>query len=197
MAFSSSEGKGAFKDWFQSFATPGRVSWEWEPDIKTVLDIGCGAGAYGKIIKEINPNVHVTGVDAFQPYVDQFDLSRYDEIKVCEAKKFLELARLAKDTYDLIIFGDVLEHFMMDKAFIVMSIARELSKFVWVSIPLQYPGKEWYKGYKQEDEEWARNRYEKHEFDIEVPRFKKIYGPFVGEMHFRVVSIFIAEGERI
>ena len=50
----------------------------------TILDIGCGAGAYARMF----PESKVTGVEIWQPYIEQYNLRHiYDELHVEDARK--------------------------------------------------------------------------------------------------------------
>ncbi len=76
----------------------------------TVLDVGAGSGAYGKLLREGMPKSRILGVEIFEPYVDRFGLEEiYDRVIVGDV--------LDEDfdlSPDVVIIGDVLEH--MDRA---------------------------------------------------------------------------------
>jgi trans-aconitate methyltransferase len=102
-----------------------------------VLDIGVGAGTYGTVLRELCPGAKLTGVEAWAPYVDQFDLHAiYDEIIVADVRYLAALPRA-----DVVILGDVLEHMTEDEAIAVWRMARGAArKAVYLSIPIiHYP----------------------------------------------------------
>lgn len=73
---------------------------------KTLLDVGCGAGMFGKLLKE-NRDIEVWGVeispDAAEKAKNNLDkviVSSFDEKVICPVKYF-----------DVITFNDRLEHF--------------------------------------------------------------------------------------
>lgn len=191
MAFSSSEGKEFFKEWLGFF---GKEFDGNPPIIKTVLDVGAGAGAYGDLIRGVNPDIHVTGIEPFYPYTKRFDLdSRYDTVYVQDIEYFL--IKSVKN-YDLVIFGDVLEHLPLEDALAVIQEIKKRCKFLYISIPL-WANDSWFLGYRQLEDEWKENPKEEHQFEISLTMFKGIFGPFVWTVPYRQVVVFIAEGDLI
>ena len=76
---------------------------------KRYLDIGAGAGKYGKMIKSLVGDCHVTGVEVDKEYIENFDLqSTYDEIISDDIRTVIDGAQNV--TYDVIIIGDIIEH---------------------------------------------------------------------------------------
>jgi SAM-dependent methyltransferase len=76
---------------------------------KSVLDIGCGNGKYGFLIKEYWPETKVDGLDIFPKYFKKHH-SVYDNLFERNALE------VDYDEYDLYLIIDVLEHWPMDKA---------------------------------------------------------------------------------
>lgn len=73
------------------------------------LDIGSGAGKYGRIIKETIDNSFVEGIEMESEYVKKFKLKDfYDKIYVNKVETFFD----NKFDYqtDLVIIGDCIEH---------------------------------------------------------------------------------------
>jgi SAM-dependent methyltransferase len=73
--------------------------------VKRVLDIGCARGGYGKRLKQVRPDIHLTGVE-LNPIMAKYARRYYDEVLTCP----VEEANLAAG-FDLVNCGDVLEHF--------------------------------------------------------------------------------------
>ncbi len=69
-----------------------------------VLDVGCAGGEYGRRLKEVRPDLHLTGIEP-NPVLARKARNRYDEFYASS----LESASLA-DEFDVINCGDVLEH---------------------------------------------------------------------------------------
>jgi len=102
-----------------------------------VLDIGVGAGTYGRVLRELCPGVRLTGVEAWAPYVEEFDLHAiYDDLIIADVRHLDVLPRA-----DIVILGDVLEHMAEPDAVAVWAMARVAArKAVYLSIPIiRYP----------------------------------------------------------
>lgn len=154
MAFSASEGKEFFRDWLVHFAKPLGFT--------RFLDVGCGAGWYGKIIREVfERTVQVHAVEAFQEYVFRHKLGeKYDRI-ICR-----DVRDICSDTesYDLIIAGDVLEHLTKEDAIKVVNALLPKCRFLWGALPLQM-GRPWSTGYKQGPQDYEENPLNRHLHD--------------------------------
>jgi 2-polyprenyl-3-methyl-5-hydroxy-6-metoxy-1,4-benzoquinol methylase len=72
-----------------------------------VLDIGCGAGAFGAALKELRPHLTVTGVE-IDPEAAESARSRLDLVLTGDAES--ALPRLQGQSFDAIVLNDVLEH---------------------------------------------------------------------------------------
>lgn len=76
-----------------------------------VLDVGPGAGVYLDILRSIDPDIHVTGIEVWAPYIEQFRLrERYDLVLQGDVRELRHWG------YDCVIFGDVLEHMPTEDA---------------------------------------------------------------------------------
>jgi glycosyltransferase involved in cell wall biosynthesis len=126
-----------------------------------VLDIGVGFGRWGMITREfcdvwfgrvLPPDwkVHVEGVEAFPKNINAYHSHFYDKVHIGDLR---DLLPTFKDRWNLIIFGDVLEHFEKHEAIQLLHWAVGLSDYVLVNIPL---GDNW-----QQDEAYD-NPYERH-----------------------------------
>ncbi len=136
MPYSADEGK----DWFVKKLTSNSIF--------TVLDVGPGAGIYGQLV---NKNMTVIGsvdaVEVWEPYIRKFNLNKiYTHVAVCDIRDWSNFS------YDLVIFGDVLEHMSRDDARAVWDFAAKRAKFAYISIPIvHYP-----------QGEYDGNPYEEH-----------------------------------
>lgn len=101
----------------------------------SVLDVGPGSGTYGRIVRDVAPGARLVGVEAWEPYIDEFALRDvYDEILVQDARE------LDDWSYDLVIFGDVLEHMSEADASLLWAKAASGRGRVLMSIPIiHYP----------------------------------------------------------
>jgi len=74
-----------------------------------VLDIGCGAGKYGEILRAMFPAAELIGVEVEKSYIERFKLDLvYDDVRLMNATDLITTDIEA--TYDLVIIGDCIEH---------------------------------------------------------------------------------------
>lgn len=95
---------------------------------KIVLDVGAGEGKYADLIAR---RAKVHAVEVWAQNVEQYDLpSKYDEVFIWDARKHEFYG------YDLVIFGDVLEHMTEADAKAIWAKARKQAKAIFMSIPI-------------------------------------------------------------
>lgn len=95
-----------------------------------VLDVGCGCGTYfnllGDYFKEID------GVEVFLPNINNYDLrNKYHKVYNIDIKDF------KYGNYDIIIFGDIIEHLEVKEAQEVLEYAYNHSKEIIVAVPYE------------------------------------------------------------
>jgi len=75
-----------------------------------VLDIGVGAGKIGEIVKAVRPQAQLRGIEAEAGYRSRFEEAwkRYDKVWIGDAQEVS--LDIASSRWNLVIFGDVLEH---------------------------------------------------------------------------------------
>lgn len=117
------------------FSSDENRSWVTEKikqlELKHILDIGAGSGTYGKLIKSIDNNYVVEAVEIWEPYIKEFNLeSIYDVVYLKDAREFEFIKK-----YDLVIFGDILEHMSEDDASKLWNKASNFCKYGLISIP--------------------------------------------------------------
>ena len=99
-----------------------------------ILDIGCGAGIYGKLILKPCYRVAVDVID----YREKYGLMQYyDEFHQLDMRNTEELKKLGH--FDLIIMGDVLEHVTSEEARQVLNTVEEMTECLLVAVPYLYP----------------------------------------------------------
>lgn len=127
MPYSSAEGK----DFVRAFFTL-------EKRVNSVLDIGPGAGVYYDLLHPYVAADYWCAVEIWAPYIEQFKLrEKYDEVVIADVDWF---DWDAAGSFDLVIFGDVLEH--MPRSSAERAIARAIghARYVVISIPItHYP----------------------------------------------------------
>lgn len=92
----------------------------WQTHPKRILDIGCGAGTYGVLLRGFldGPPI-VDGCEAWPEYVDRYRLRGiYDHLHTCYAQ---DIADDVLATYDTVFMGDVIEHMPKDEALALLA----------------------------------------------------------------------------
>lgn len=106
------------------------------PVLDTALDIGAGAGRYGRMIRELRPEAHTIGVEIEPDYVTQFELKTlYDEILVAPASVLLEQVDAI---WDLVTAGDVLEHMTKSAGVDLLHFLVYRTRYIWLAWPERY-----------------------------------------------------------
>jgi hypothetical protein len=80
-----------------------------QEDIKRALDVGCGYGKYGVLLREyLESHPVVDGVEAWEPYVKDHNLKGiYNKLFIDDVTN---LSDKTLSVYDLVMMGDVIEH---------------------------------------------------------------------------------------
>lgn len=144
-------------------------------DSKTVLDLGCGKGIAGQLFNS-DHTYDFTGIDIFAPYV-----------KICQKSgnykkvihKDLTKINLKKNSYDVILLLQVLEHLTKEEAFNLLSEAvKAARKCVIVSLPNGDCSQEEYEDnkYHVHKSKWAPQDLQKLGFEVHGQSFKPIFG---------------------
>ncbi|UJF34265.1 class I SAM-dependent methyltransferase [Paenibacillus hexagrammi] len=137
---------------------------------KVILDVGVGFGRWGVLCREFldvwNGRVgreswetRIEGIEAFSANIDEYHRFFYTKIWEMDASDFL---RTSQDKYNLIIFGDVLEHFYKDEGHKLLAFALDSSDYVMINIPI---GDSWEQG------DVYGNQYEEHKSEWYVSDF--------------------------
>lgn len=109
---------------------------------KTVLDVGPGAGKYGHMIRKIDKDIRLEAVEIDKSYVDEFKLRTiYDKVHVTSIQKFID--KHHEDSYDLVIFGDVIEHLKKSEGVDALNFFVYRSKNIIVQWPHAYLQNSW------------------------------------------------------
>lgn len=104
----------------------------------TVLDVGAGAGKYGKIIKEILPEATVSAIEPTEQYINEYRLQDiYSKVYMQNVHQFIE--NHSKERHDLVVFGDVLEHFFRSQVIDILDYFLYRNKWVLIIWPTHLP----------------------------------------------------------
>lgn len=121
MPISSPEGKSEFIHFIDKY----------KPE--SILDIGAGKGSYGILVRIAHEPKILDAVEIWHPYVEEFNIkSIYNNVFEEDIRQFNNF------NYDLVIFGDVLEHMMKEEAISIWNKAISQAKYAIISIPIGY-----------------------------------------------------------
>jgi len=146
--------------------------------VHSVLDVGAGAGEWGSMLRSsFDRDLKIDAVEVWTPYIERFLL--------CEKYDFVYNSDVREHTnwrYDLVIFGDVLEHMPLNDAVKCFRLASQQARYILVSIPtIPHP----------QDEHFG-NPFEKHLIeDISVEGFIETFGKPSKFRTFPVTTVFI------
>jgi len=96
----------------------------------SILDVGAGSGTYQKLLSEYK---NIDAVEIFEPNIEEYKL-REKYRNVINA----DIRGLMYQDYDLIIFGDIIEHLEISEARETLAYAYNHSKEVIVAVPYLY-----------------------------------------------------------
>lgn len=148
MPFSDLEGKDKASAWIASIKP------------YDVLDIGCGSGSYGQIVRTVANPEDLTAVEIWAPWVERFRLNEiYDKIIIADIN-YLDIK--FRTHYDLVIIGDVIEHMTKPKAKLLLSSLILNNKNVIISFPVLHLDQGAYEGnvYEEHIDHWTAEEME-------------------------------------
>ena len=96
------------------------------PEESTILDVGACDGKWRRML----PEYTMDAVEIFKPYADR--LTGYRKVYN------VDIADFRYNWYDLIIFGDVIEHMPVDRAQKAIKYAAKRCKDLIIAVPFQY-----------------------------------------------------------
>lgn len=146
-------------------------------DPKSVLDIGCGFGLWGFLCREyldvyngrILPQqwqTRIDGVELFAPYIQEHQRVLYTSIRIADIRDIAQ----SLDQYDLVIAGDIIEHFDKDEAEELLFVLHgKADKALMVNIPIG-PGWEHPEAYGNPGE-LHRSQWEPEDFLPYCPNY--------------------------
>lgn len=101
---------------------------------QTVLDVGCGYGKYGVLLREyLESHPVVDGVEAWEPYIKDHKLKGiYRRVYLQDVT---EMETETLNNYDLVMMGDVIEHIEKDAA---LDLLKRISGWVIICTPFDH-----------------------------------------------------------
>ena len=98
-----------------------------------VLDVGAGMGTWYDRLAPLLPGAEWDAIEVWELWVERYNIrERYDRVFVEDART-IDTAKL-HESYDLVIYGDVLEHLTRDDA--VSTVRRLPGRVALFSIPM-------------------------------------------------------------
>lgn len=106
------------------------------------LDVGAGAGKYGRVMRRLCPTAHVTAIEVEPQYIEEYCLREvYDEV-VCGDAIDLISDRIDA-SYDLVIMGDCLEHMRKSDGVDLLNFLAYRCKHMLAIYPLRWIQGSW------------------------------------------------------
>ena len=122
----------------------------------SILDVGAGAGKNGNLIRNSGYSGILDCLEPTESYVTEFNLSTiYNTIYPYSIENFVD--HVPKFQYDLVIFGDVLEHVFRSKVIDYLDYFLYKSKWIIVIWPNN-----------MSQDNWGNNPYEIHKSNFKI-----------------------------
>ena len=103
-------------------------------DIKSVLDVGCGRGMLGCLLRIYREPTRLIAVDTFRPYLDFVEkLGIYDSVLQLDVSK--SKLPFEEKEFDIVLCLEVIEHLKKEEGLRLLSELERVSKRVIVSTP--------------------------------------------------------------
>ena len=123
---------------------------------KTTLDVGSGAGKNVMLCRNVLPNSIIESIEPTMEYVEQYELNqKCDKVYNLSVQDYVN--QHASNRYDLVIFGDVLEHFFRSEAIDYLDYFLYRSKWVIAVWPTNLP-----------QDAWGENHFEIHKSNFKI-----------------------------
>jgi len=103
-----------------------------EAGIQSILDVGAGSGTYSDAFSEAGMSFEIlNAIEVWQPYIEEFKLkNKYNFVYEGDVRDHDHFF------YDLIIFGDILEHMSVSDALEVWNKVSKQADYAVISIPI-------------------------------------------------------------
>ena len=165
----------------------------------SILDVGAGFGRWGILFREfleIWDNSRYDGkweriidaVEIYSGYIKDYHHYFYNNIYIEDALTFL---KKTDKHYDLINFGDVIEHFTKPEGEELISLAMERARYVLINIPI---GKHW------EQKAAGENPYEEHKsvwYNNDFTKFTHYKLKSFNDLAMRDFSVVLLSNQKI
>lgn len=122
----------------------------------SILDVGAGAGKNGKLIRDLGYSGVLECIEPTGSYITDFNLENlYDTVHHADLTTFIDTQY--KFQYDLVIFGDVLEHLFRSTVIDYLDYFLYRSKWIIMVWPINMP-----------QYDYENNKYEIHKSNFKI-----------------------------
>jgi len=106
---------------------------------KVIFDIGVGKGKVGQLCRKVLPRSNIQGFEVYAPYIENYkeNLKAYDKIICADFRQWITVNSAWKA--DIIVFGDVLEHFFYSEVHDTIQFCLYRTKYILIVWPTDYP----------------------------------------------------------
>jgi 2-polyprenyl-3-methyl-5-hydroxy-6-metoxy-1,4-benzoquinol methylase len=143
------------------YSDPSNKEWvvqkirEIEP--KKILDVGVGSGSLEHYVRaNFGASIQLDGIEVWKPYISEFNLlERYNNLFIIDVKQWDNW------DYDLVMFGDVLEHMPEAEAVSLWDRVSRQARSAIITIPIIHYPQGAYAGNPYEihhEEDWNTQR---------------------------------------
>ncbi len=157
-------------------------------DTRTLIDVGCGRGIIGALMRIYREPKRLVGVDIFQPYLDfckKFNL--YDEVYCLDLTKLPRSFRSKE--FDVVTCIEVLEHLAKKDGEKLLDEMERLAKLVIVTTPTTFfPQQDFdHNPFQKHVSFWTLADFRKRNYDV------KGFGEFlIRRRRIRYISSFLS-----
>lgn len=130
---------------------------------RSFIDVGCGFGRWGLLIRKISMPIYLVGIDIWKPYLVQLKRKQiYDDLILADAAHL----PIKTKAVDVIVAFEIIEHLSMSKG---VSFLKQLENVAKEKAILSTPN------FKYLQNESRGNPFEKHVFFWKASLFPKKY----------------------
>jgi hypothetical protein len=122
----------------------------------TVLDVGAGAGKMGYLCREAVKHSRIDCIEPTESYIDTYKLNTiYNKVYNTSIQDFA--TKHCQNRYDLVIFGDILEHLFRSEAIDCLDFILYRTNWAMIVWPTNLP-----------QDDWGDNTYEIHKSNFKL-----------------------------
>ncbi|PRP95849.1 hypothetical protein ENSA5_37180 [Enhygromyxa salina] len=111
-------------------------------DAQSYLDLGPGAGKYGRMIRRVNPDALIAAVECDDTYISYFELEGIYDV-VARARIETAFDALPDLTADVVLIGDVIEHLKKSEGIDLLNYLIYRCHYCLVVAPQKYVQYSW------------------------------------------------------